>query len=88
MKGYNILEELYISIGHRTMACVLVLENGFEITGTHCIDMIDLVNEETWKQKAFKNAYAKYREMKNAVDRQLLFEIIPERSEYLVKEPI
>jgi hypothetical protein len=85
MKGYNILEELYESIGHRTIACTLVLENGHELTGTHCIDMIDLVNEESWKQKAFHAAYHKYLEMKNAVDRQVLFDYLPERSEYLVK---
>lgn len=85
MKGYNILEELYVSIGHRTMACVLVLENGYEITGTHCIDMIDLINEDRWKQKAFHAAYDKYIEMKNAVDRQVLFDYLPERSELYVK---
>lgn len=73
MNGYNIKEELYESIGHRTIACTLILENGYEISGTYCLDMNELMNEDKWKEKAFKSAYSQYKSMMNAIDRQLLF---------------
>lgn len=70
MLGYRIVEELYTTVGHRTTICVLVLENGFEITGTHCLEVADLVHEEGRKQKAFQEAYNKYLFLINAFNRQ------------------
>lgn len=89
MKGYNIIEELYTSIGHRSIACTLLLENGYEITGTYCIDMNELINEDKWKQKAFQLAYHEYENLVNAMGRQLLFSLsFIERGELLGKESI
>jgi hypothetical protein len=77
MKGFNILDELYTPVGNRSIACTLVLENGYEITEAYCIDMEELINEDSWKQRAFKLAFARYMELKNAVDRQALYQILP-----------
>lgn len=92
MKGYNILEELYTSIAHRSVACTLILENGFEITGTYCIDMNELINEDSWKQKSFQSAYHEYMKLVNAMERQTLFSIsLPidiERGEFIGKESV
>lgn len=77
MKGYNISEELYAHIGKRTIACTLVLENGYEITGTYCIDMKDLVYEDSWQQKSFQQAYDEYKRILHVIDRQTLFSILP-----------
>lgn len=73
MKGYDIKEELYHSIGHRTTICLLVLENGFEITGTHCLDLSDLIYEESRKEKAFQDAYTKYQYLLSAYNREIIY---------------
>lgn len=73
MKGYEIKEELYTSLGHRTMACTLVLANGYEITATHCLDMSELINDESMKQKAFQAAYHDYFQLENAFKRQMIY---------------
>lgn len=73
MKGFEIKEELYTSLGHRSMACTLILENGYELTGTHCIDMADLINGETMKKKAFESAYHLYLQLQNAFERQMIY---------------
>lgn len=73
MKGYDIKEESYTSLGRRSMACTLILENGYEITGTHCIDLSDLIHEESMKQKAFHHAYESYEQLINAVKRQMIY---------------
>lgn len=72
--GYSIEEELYQEIGHRSIACTLILKNGYEVTGVHCIEISELIHEDKWKKKAFENAYAKYMNLKNAVDRQTLYQ--------------
>lgn len=75
MNGYDIREESYTRLGDRSIACTLTLENGYEITGTYCIHLNELIHEDRWKENAFKNAYQEYTRMKNALDRQLLYTI-------------
>lgn len=77
MKGYNIKEELYSSIGHRTTTCTLVLENGYEVTGTHCLELADLIHEEGKKRKAFQDAYRQYEMIVNAYQRQNIYGSFP-----------
>lgn len=77
MKGYRIKEELYASIGHRTTACTLVLNNGYEITGVHCLDLSDMIHEEGKKQKAFQDAYRQYEQIVNAYQRERIYGNFP-----------
>jgi hypothetical protein len=73
MKGYKITDESYHDIGDRTTACVLTLENGYEITGTHCLDLSDLAYGEERKKKAFESAYNKYLVTIGAYRRQQIY---------------
>jgi hypothetical protein len=77
VKGYNIVEESYHHIGKRTIACTLILENGYEISGTYCIDLTEMVYEDLWKRKAFQQAYDEYERIQNVINRQTLFSILP-----------
>ena len=73
MEGFRLTEELYNTIGHRTTACTLVLENGYEITGTHCLGLGDLCSDDSLRQKAFKNAFAEYEKLLEANRRNSLY---------------
>lgn len=89
MNGYDIERELYTPIGHKSIACTLVLQNGYEVTGTYCRDTSQLIYEDTCKQMAFKAAYQEYSKLRNAIEEQLLFTIsFPVRRETDGKEPI
>lgn len=83
MEGFRLKEELYANIGHRTTSCTLVLENGYEITGTHCISMGDLCSDDTLRQKAFKNAFAEYEKVLEANKRNSIYK--PYRLRYAAK---
>jgi hypothetical protein len=87
MSGYDIEKEIYTPLGHKSIACTLVLENGYEVTGTYCIEVNDLIYEDKWKQRAFKNAFHEYSKMKNAIEQQLLF-TITQRGESYGKESV
>lgn len=86
MKGYTISEETYTPVGHRSISCTLRLENGYEITEAYCIDMDEMY--ETGKKKAFKRAYAEYKRLRNAVDRQSLFQLLPDRRVRIGQESV
>jgi hypothetical protein len=73
MQGYTIKDESYTPVGERSICCTLTLENGYELSGVYCIDMDELMNEDTWKKKAFQSAYSEYTKLKNALDRDRLF---------------
>jgi len=73
MKGLHIREVRYIPIAHRTMTCVLLLDNGYEVTGSYCLDGDDLIFENNGKQKAYKRAKDEYHKLVNATTRQAIF---------------
>lgn len=74
MEGFRLKEELYASIGHRTTACTLILENGYEITGTHCLSMGDLCSDDSLRRKAFENAFAEYEKLLEANKRNAVYQ--------------
>lgn len=83
MEGYRLKEERYTNLGDRTTACTIILENGYEITGTHCLSLGDLCSDDSLRQKAFKNAFAEYEKLLEANKRNSIYK--PFRLRYAAK---